>query len=874
MAEDNELRDYLKQVAAELHRTRGRLGELEAAAREPIAIVGMGCRYPGGVSGPDDLWRLVDEGRDAVAGFPTDRGWDLPSLYDPDPAKEGTCYVREGGFLDDVTTFDAAFFGISPREAHSMDPQQRLLLESAWEALERAGLDTRTLKGSRTGVFAGVSQQDYAGLLTAVEGHVDGHGSTGVSNSVLSGRLSYVLGLEGPAVTVDTACSSSLVALHLAVRSLRAGECDLALAGGVTVMSTPDVHVMLSRQGSLAPDGRCKAFGAAADGAGWSEGVGVLVVERLSDARRNGHPVLAVVRGSAVNQDGASNGLSAPNGPSQQRVIRDALADAGLTPADIDAVEAHGTGTRLGDPIEADALLATYGTARPAGRPLWLGSLKSNIGHTQAAAGAGGIIKMVQAIRAGRMPRTLHADEPTPFVDWSSSTVRLLTEARTWSDGTAPRRAGVSSFGVSGTNAHVILEQAPSDEESAPDTAPGPLPALLSARSTTALRAQARRLLTHLTDAPALPVGPLARSLALGRTPLDRRSAVLTTDRDTLLAGLTALAEGRPHDALTEGTAVTGRTAFVLPGQGSQWLGMARELLDAEPVFAEHAHTCAAAVQELVDWDVLSVLRGEPRDVDPDRIDVIQPVLFTVMVSLARTWEAYGVTPDAVVGHSQGEIAAAHLAGGLDLRDAVRIVVLRSRALRTLTVSGGMASALLPEEQVRERLAPWADRLWIAAVNGPASVALTGDPDACDAFVEACAADGVQARRIPGAASPGHSPFVEVLREGLLADLAGLAPRAGRIPFYSTVTGGLLDTAGLDAAYWCRNMREPVRFADAVSALLADGHRLFVEPSPHPVLVTSVQQCVEAAEHDAAVTGTLRRGEGGTARLRTALAQA
>ncbi|MET8983467.1 SDR family NAD(P)-dependent oxidoreductase [Streptomyces sp. NPDC004539] len=880
MAEDKELRDYLKQVAAELHRTRKRLGELESAAREPIAVVGMACRYPGGVASPDDLWRLVAEGRDAVASFPTDRGWDLASLYDPDPDKEGTCYVREGGFLDDIASFDAAFFGISPREAHSMDPQQRLLLESSWEALERAGLDTRALKGSRTGVFAGVSQQDYANLLNATEGGIDGHGSTGVSNSVLSGRISYVLGLEGPAVTIDTACSSSLVALHLAVRSLRAGECDLALAGGVTVMSTPDVHVMLSRQGSLAPDGRCKAFGAAADGAGWSEGAGVLVVERLSDALRNGHPVLAVVRGSAVNQDGASNGLSAPNGPSQQRVIRDALADAGLTPAEVDAVEAHGTGTRLGDPIEADALLATYGAARPAGRPLWLGSLKSNIGHTQAAAGVGGIIKMVQAIRQGQLPRTLHADEPTPFVDWSAGTVRLLSEARDWSDESAPRRAGVSSFGVSGTNAHIILEQAPR-EEAAPEAVPGDdgvLPTLLSAKGTTALRVRARQLLDHLgadgVDTAGHDLPAVARPLALGRTPLDQRAAVLTDSRDGLLTALTALAEGRPHDALAEGTAVTGRTALVLPGQGSQWLGMARELLDAEPVFAEHAHACAQAVQELVDWDVLSVLRGEPDDVDADRIDVIQPVLFTVMVSLARTWEAYGVRPDAVVGHSQGEIAAAHLSGGLSLDDAVRVVVLRSRALRTLTVEGGMASVLLPEAEVRERLAPWADRLWIAAVNGPASVALTGVPDACDAFVAACEADGVQARRIPGAASPGHSPFVEVLREQLLKDLAGLQPRGGEVPFYSTVTGAPLDTARLDAAYWCRNMREPVRFADAVRALLADGHRLFVEPSPHPVLVTSVQQCVEAEEHDAAVVGTLRRGEGGTARLRTALAHA
>ena len=889
MADDKELRDYLKRVAADLHRTRKRLGELESAAREPIAVVGMACRYPGGVESPDDLWRLVAEGRDAIRAFPEDRGWDLATLYDPDPSKEGTCYVREGGFLDDVASFDAAFFGISPREAHSMDPQQRLLLETSWEALERAGIDTRALKGSRTGVFAGVSQQDYAGLLVAAEGGIDGHGSTGVSNSVLSGRISYVLGLEGPALTVDTACSSSLVALHLAVRALRAGECDLALAGGVTVMSTPDVHVMLSRQGSLAPDGRCKAFGATADGAGWSEGVGILVVERLSDALRNGHPVLAVVRGTAVNQDGASNGLSAPNGPSQQRVIRDALTDAGLTAAEIDAVEAHGTGTRLGDPIEADALLATYGAARPGGRPLWLGSLKSNIGHTQAAAGVGGIIKMVLALRARTLPRTLHAEEPTPFVDWSSGTVRLLAEARAWPDGDSPRRAGVSSFGVSGTNAHVIIEQAPATEEppsatgERPPVVPGPqpaparpapLPAVLSARGPAALRAQARRVAEYLGAHPDLPVADAARSLATTRTPLDQRAAVLAADRDTLLAGLTALAEGRPHDTLTEATALTGRTAFVLPGQGSQWPGMARELLGTEPVFADSVHTSASAVQRLVDWNVLDVLRGEPGSVDTARIDVIQPVLFTVMVALANTWRAYGVEPAAVVGHSQGEIAAAHIAGGLTLEDAVLVVVARSRALRTLTVSGGMVSVLLPEDQVRERLAPWADRLWIAALNGPSSVALTGAPDACDAFVAACTADGVQARRIPGAASPGHSPHVEPLRAQLTADLADLAPRTGQVPFYSTVTGGPLDTAGLDAAYWCRNLREPVRFEDAVRTLLADGHQLFVEPSPHPVLVTSVQQCAEAGDHEVAVTGTLRRGEGGPGRLRTALAKA
>ncbi|HXO24603.1 MAG TPA: beta-ketoacyl synthase N-terminal-like domain-containing protein, partial [Streptosporangiaceae bacterium] len=684
---------------------------------DQIAIVGMACRYPGGVNSPEDLWDMVLEGRDVVTEFPDDRGWDLANLYNPDPDVTGSCYTRTGGFVEGVGDFDPAFFGIGPSEALAMDPQQRMFLELTWEALERTGIDPTMLRGSATGVFAGVYAQGYGmGAAQAAEGFR----LTGQSSSVASGRVSYVLGLEGPAVSVDTACSSSLVALHMAVQSLRSGECDLALAGGATVNATPDIFVEFSRMRGLSPDGQCKAYAAAADGTGFSEGGAMLVVERLSDAQRLGHPVLAVVRGSAVNQDGASNGLTAPNGPSQQRVVRSALANAGLSPADVDAVEGHGTGTTLGDPIEAQALLATYGQDRSA--PLWLGSIKSNMGHTQAAAGVAGVIKMVQAMRHETLPATLHVDAPSPHVDWSAGSVELLMEPQPWKAESANgrgRRAGVSSFGISGTNAHVIIEAPPAVEvASERDAVPPIVPWVVSAKSAAALSAQASRLGEFIATREQLDAVDVGWSLA-GRSTFEHRAVVLGADRQGLLAGLAKFADGLPGGSVVCGHgAPAGKTVFVFPGQGSQWLGMGVELLDTAPVFAEQINACAEAFTEFVDWSLIDVLRGAPGAPGLDRVDVVQPVLFAVMVSLAELWRSIGVRPDAVIGHSQGEIAAAYVAGALSLRDAARVVTLRSKLLLALAGRGGMVSLACGPERARELLAPFGKSMSIAAING------------------------------------------------------------------------------------------------------------------------------------------------------------
>nr|WP_265537809.1 non-ribosomal peptide synthetase/type I polyketide synthase [Streptomyces sp. NEAU-H33] len=872
---DDKLLDYLKRVTAELRQTRHKLAEAESATPDPVAIVGMACRYPGGVTSPEELFRLAVDGVDAVSEFPTDRGWDIEGLYDPDPEQTGTSYTRHGGFLYDAAEFDAGFFGMSPREAAATDPQQRLLLQASWEALERAGIAPSTLRGSRTGVFSGVMYSDYASRLGQDTGDYEGQLLIGSLPSVASGRVAYTFGFEGPAVTVDTACSSSLVSLHLAAQSLRSGECELALAGGVAVMSTPTTFVEFSRQRAVSPDGRCKAFADAANGTGWSEGVGVLVLERLSDARRNGHRVLAVVRGSAINQDGASSGLTAPNGPSQERVIRDALASAGLSGADVDAVEAHGTGTALGDPIEARALLATYGQGRV--EPLWLGSLKSNIGHAQAAAGVAGVIKMVMALRQGVLPRTLHVDRPSRHVDWSSGAVELLTEAREWPRPGRPRRAGVSAFGISGTNAHVILEQADEADEADEAEPVEPVgssvvPVVLSGASEEALRAQAARLLEWVESRPEASLMDLGFASVTTRSALEYRGAVVAGDRAELLEGLAALTAGEPSSNLVEsqGTAVGGSgVVWVFPGQGSQWAGMARGMRESSPVFAARLEECEQALSGLVDWSLREVLDDEEA---LKRVDVVQPALWAVMVSLAEVWRSLGLVPSAVVGHSQGEIAAACAAGGLSLEDGARVVALRSQALLEIAGDGGMVSLALPPDRTRTLLETWSERISIAALNGPQSTVVAGENTALEELLAYCEGAAIGARRVP-VDYASHSASVERIRERILRDLAGISPRSGSVPFHSTLTGEVLDTAGLDGDYWYRNLRNTVRFESVIKDLLADGHRVFVECSAHPVLRVGIAEAAEAADRPAVVVGSLRRNKDARREFVTSVAE-
>ena len=793
---DEKLLENLRWVTGELRQAKARLSELDERAAEPVAIIGMSCRFPGGVSDPDELWRLVESGVDAVGDFPADRGWDLATLFDDDPDKPGTSYGRTGGFLDGVAEFDAELFGISPREALAMDPQQRLLLQASWEALERAGVDPMSLQGSKTGVFAGTNGQDYAHLMLANPEVSDGYLGTGSVASVLSGRVAYTFGLEGPTVTVDTACSSALVALHLAVQALRKGDCTLAMASGVTVMSTPTAFVEFSRQRGLAPDGRCKAFGAGADGTGWGEGVGVLLLERLSDAVRNGHEVLAVVRGSAINSDGASNGLTAPNGPSQQRVIRDALADARLSLSDVDAVEAHGTGTALGDPIEAGALIATYGRHHAAERPLWIGSVKSNLGHTQAAAGIAGVIKMVQAMRHGVLPRTLHAEEPSPHIDWSAGTVSVLTENRPWPVTERPRRAAVSSFGVSGTNAHTILEQAPAIEAVPADrTEPPVTPLVLSARTADALERQVEQLHEFL-DGEALV--DVAHSLATGRAALEHRAVLL-------------------DDHTVEGVAAPGKQAFLFTGQGAQRAGMGRELYASWPVFADAVDAVCARLDPALDVPLRTVMFGASDLLDQTRYT--QAALFTLEVALFRLLESWGVKPDHLLGHSIGEVAAAHVAGILSLEDACTLVEARGRLMQALPTGGTMLAVEATEADIPAGVD-------IAAINSPASIVVSGAEDELAALETTWRAEGRKVKRLV----VSHA-FHSRLMEPMLAEFATVAasltyhqPTIPVVAAASTVEHELT-TPG----YWVGQVRAAVRFADGVATLHGSGVTRYLE---------------------------------------------
>ncbi|MEU3572848.1 type I polyketide synthase, partial [Kitasatospora sp. NPDC036755] len=884
-ANDEKLLDYLKRVTADLHQTRQRLQDVESQESEPIAIVGMACRYPGGVTSPEELWQLVADGTDAVSRFPTDRGWDLEALRGgatgtgeggPE-AQSGTSYVDEGGFVHDAADFDAGFFGISPREATATDPQQRMMLEACWEAFERAGIDPTTARGRRVGVFAGSGLQDYGYLLDSVPELAESFLTTASSAAVISGRVSYTLGLEGPAVTVDTACSSSLVALHLAVQSLRRRESTLALAGGVMLMATPAPFIAFSKQQGLAPDGRCKAFSEDADGTGWSEGVGILLLERLSDARRNGHPVLAVVRGSAVNQDGASNGLTAPNGPAQQRVIRQALADARLTPDQVDAVEAHGTGTTLGDPIEAQALLATYGQQRGAnGEPLWLGSIKSNIGHAQAAAGVGGIIKMVMAMRHGVLPRTLHAERPSSHIDWSAGAVELLTEARDWPRGEQPRRAGVSSFGVSGTNAHIILEEADAAPVAEGTEAPvadagaaadsdagsraGVLPVVLSAKTAPALREQAARLHAHLTAHPEVRVPDVAHALVTARASFEHRAVVAAAGREELLTALDRIADGT--EPLAGAARPGGTTGFLFTGQGAQRLGMGQELYNAHPVFAARFDEVCTELDRWLDRPLREVIWGEDSDL-LNQTAYTQTALFAVEVALFALLDSWGVRPQYLAGHSIGELAAAHVAGVWTLPDAARLVAARGKLMQALPGGGAMIAIEATEAEVTAHLIKGVD---IAALNGPRSVVISGDSAAVEALAERFAAQGRRTSKL----RVSHA-FHSVLMEPMLAEYATVARELAynepTIPLVSTVTGTLATTELTDPQYWVDQVRAAVRFTDAVQTLADNGVTTLLEVGPDAVLTAMAQQTLD----DTTVIPTQRRDRDETRTLLAAL---
>jgi acyl transferase domain-containing protein/NADPH:quinone reductase-like Zn-dependent oxidoreductase/acyl carrier protein len=867
----DKLRSYLRRAVTDAQGLRDRVRQLEESAREPIAVVGMGCRFPGDVASPEDLWGLVSGGVDAMSDLPLDRGWDLTMLSGPEPEAAGTTYPRAGGFLAGIADFDAPFFGISPREARAMDPQQRLLLETSWEALERASIDPAGLRGTLTGVFTGLYAVDYGPRMgSGAAAEVEGYALTGTYTSVASGRVAYVLGLEGPAVSIDTACSSSLAAIHQAVRSLRSGECTLALAGGVSTMPTPGVLVELGRQRGLSEDGRCKAFAEAADGTGFSEGAGVLVLERLSDAVRNRRRIWAVIRGSAINQDGASNGLTAPSELAQQRVIRAALADAGLSTGDVDVVEAHGTGTRLGDPIEAEALLATYGRDREPGNPLWLGSLKSNIGHTQAAAGVAGVIKMIMAMRHGELPRTLHVDSPSSHVDWSAGSVELLTEAREWAGvPDRPRRAGVSAFGASGTNAHVIVEEAPAAAPT--DASPavnGVVPWVLSARSEPALRAQALKLRDFVAGAPAVDVAGIGHALVSTRSLFDHRAVVLGRTPDELSSALTSVGDGVETAGAVRGVAgEPGAAVFMFPGQGSRWTGVARQLSETYPEFARDLDEVCAALDAHLPFALKPILLAD-EPADHNRTDIAQPALFALQVSLYRLITRFGPRPSYLIGHSVGEIAAAHVSGVLGLDDAARLVAARGRIMQTVREHGAMLAVRAGEDKIGEWLGQ-SGRIGVAAVNGPDSVVLSGPRDEVHALRDRLVAAGRSAKLLD-VDHAFHSPLMDPILAEFAAAIDGLAPGSMTIPIISTRLGRSATLAELTAVdHWVKHVREPVRFSDAVETARAAGATVFFEVGPGSTLAGLTKEAVA----DVLVVSSARRGRGADESLIDALAQ-
>lgn len=854
--------EQLRHALDAITKMRVRLEAAERTKAEPIAIVGIGCRFPGGVHDPAALWTLLMSGVDAITEVPADR-WDAGDLYDPDPLAAGKASSRWGGFLDDVDGFDAAFFGISPREAARMDPQQRLLLEVAWDALEDAGLSTAALAGRAAGVFVGVHSHssDYWNLQARDRAGLDAYAGTGTSHSVLAGRLSYLLDLRGPSMAIDTACSSSLVAVHLACQALRAGECGVAFAAGVNVILSPEFTLAASRMQMLAADGRCKAFDARADGFVRGEGCGVVVLKRLADALAAGDPVRAVIRGSGVNQDGRTNGLTAPNGHAQATLIRGVLAGAGVAGAEIGYVEAHGTGTPLGDPIEIEALAAALGP-RAAGSPCHVGSVKANVGHLEGAAGIAGLIKATLVVQHGAIPPQVHFERLNPHISLEGTPLAIAREGGAWPAGAGPRRAGVSSFGWSGTNAHVVLEEAPSRPAAAPadESAPGLL--AISARSTAALDAALRGYRAFIPAASA-SLGDIAYTAAVRRTHHAHRAAVVAGSKAEAAERVQALIDGEAR----RGTAIgareesgPARVVFVFPGQGSQWLGMGRGLLASSAVFRAALERCGEALREHVSWSLLDELTAEEQASRLGGIDVVQPVLWAIQVALAAQWRAWGVEPAAVVGHSMGEIAAAHVAGALTLTESAAVICRRSRLLRALSGRGAMALVDLSRADAEAALRGHETALAVAVLNSPRSSVISGDPTALQALLGVLRGRGVFCREISVDVA-SHSPQVDALLAPLRAALRDLAPKAAAVPMYSTVTGALCPGSDLDAGYWARNLREPVLFSSVIRSLAESGHTRFLEVSPHPILIPAIDETLASLGIVGAAIPSLRRHE-------------
>ena len=827
---------------------------------EPIAIISMACRLPGGISNPEEYWNLLTEGKDAIELFP--ERWNIDSLYDPDPDAMGKTYCKEGGFLKDIDKFDPAFFGIAPREAISMDPQQRLILETVWESLERGGIRPFELNSSKTGVYIGSIGSDY-GILTDLTS-LDGYAGTGHTSSIISGRVAYLLGLQGPAITIDTACSSSLVALHLATQALRLGECDLALAGGVQVMNTPAGFVEFSRLRATAVDGRCKSFSAQADGAGWSEGCGVLLLKRLSDAERDGDRILALVKGTAVNQDGRSQGLTAPNGPSQQRVIEQALELSNLKPNDIDAIEAHGTGTSLGDPIEANSLIEVFSSTRPQGKPLYLGSSKSNIGHSQAAAGVAGVIKMVLALQHEKLPKTLYAEQPTPHIQWSGSGLELLNESREWSRNGRVRRCGISSFGISGTNAHIILEEAPKPLSTITSNQPLATTAkilLLSAQSEEALRSQAANYASHIEKHPEQELTDISHSAVTYRTHFSNRLSVTYKDRAELIESLRQVATtGTAPLANKAQSIASAKIAFIYPGQGSQWLEMGKELLHSSKAFHQAITQCDEAIKAEANFSVIEQLLASKEQSRLGEIDVVQPVLFAMAVALTAMWQEYGVKPDVVVGHSQGEVVAAYIAGALSLKDAVKVVCSRSRIVKQISGQGLMAMAEMSIEQLKTIISDtdYDGKISIAVSNSPMQTVVSGQTQAIEQLLSKLDKEHIFCRKIQ-VDYASHSPQIEQLATELIAEMAQIEPQTSKLRFISTVTTEQLNGSELSANYWYRNLREPVYFGKVMEQLWGEGAYLMIEVSAHPLLTLSMEEVQQIANGKGGVLSTLKR---------------